>query len=642
MSSEDPCHILVRSKAGLEIFATPERSSDPIPTKAQWLLKGYSTFMKCSPDGSHAYVHLNNHGIVRVALKGATSETVSKENSPPFFADTSPVQMMDISPKGTYVLTWERWYEDKPNNMKLWLSATGELITSFTQKALKREGWPYLQFAPDEAFAFLMASGEVRVYTPESLKEQKYMDKLRISGITTLSVPRNGTGYTFTSFCLGTKDKPARASLHEYLPGKTAPGQYPALLSKSLFQTEECKTHWSPSGETALITMQTSVDTSGESYYGSSQLFILAKHLPQAEAVPLEHGGPVYSVSWMPNPDKPPCFVVIGGKMPSLATMHDGRDGKPTFQFGNAHRNVVDWAPHGRFLNIGGFGNLGGGMGFWDRNKLKLIPGCAANVEGFLRADAVVGHGWSPDSRLFCVSTCTPRMNVDNGLRLFRYNGEELLNVPWKNDDYRPDKLLEACFVPALPTVYPDRPQTPVKDSGGSAASAPTATVPAPKPAGRYVPPSARRGGGTVGGRGGGSSLAERLRREKEGNLQKSGKVAEKPSLVKSAITGKSIPGMSTEPTTKSKSQIKREKAKLKAAQKEEAERKLREQEALLKAQTTEPEVAVDPEKRARKLKKTLKQIEELKKKDAGELNDDQKAKLASESQLREELSKLE
>ena len=50
---------------------------------------------------------------------------------------------------------------------------------------------------------------------------------------------------------------------------------------------------------------------------------------------------------------------------------------------------------------------------------------------------------------------------------------------------------------------------------------------------------------------------------------------------------------------------------------------------------------AIDPEKRAKKINKMLKQIEELKARDPSQLNDDQKKKLGTESALKEELAGL-
>ena len=102
-------------------------------------------------------------------------------------------------------------------------------------------------------------------------------------------------------------------------------------------------------------------------------------------------------------------------------------------------------------------------MDFWDRNKLKTIPqydlatGADTGARGNT-ASCAVGHGWSPSSRYFMVSTTTPRMNVDNGVRLYKYNGTEVTEdsslVSWKNEDFRPDQLLAAEFVPAAEGAY--------------------------------------------------------------------------------------------------------------------------------------------------------------------------------------------
>jgi len=332
--------------------------------------------------------------------------------------------------------------------------------------------------------------------------------------------------------------------------------------------------------------------------------------------------------------------------------MHHGTTGEPLFLFGNAHRNTISWSPHGRFLCLAGFGNLAGGMSFWDRNKEKPIPQYDAEtgVPMFpqIVASCTVGYGWSPDSRMFGVSTTSPRMNVDNGVRLYRYNGEEIKSTPWKNSTYLPDRLLEASFVPSLPNVYEDRAQSPPPKITGDAAAiaeakkraAEAATKPATTSSkGRYVPPSAR------GRSSGGTSLAERMRQEKEGSMMGATKVTKKlgGSIPGASSSGKKLPvGLSAPPAEggKSKSAQRREKQKLAKAKKEEEEAKLKaEKEAA--EQAAREAAAADPEKRARKLKKILKQIEDLKAKDLSTLNDDQKKKLASEADIRQELASL-
>jgi translation initiation factor 2A len=635
------CRLLFRSKEGVELFSIPSERDDEAGItkrgKREFLIRGSTSFQKVLPDGSAAFVHRPDQGIFKLNLgSGAVSDTES-----PFLQESARVQILAMSPQGSYMLTWERAKEGETPNMKVWSTKTGEFVIGFRQKGLSRDSWPYVQWTNDEKLAFLLGTNEVRVYpgTFPQGAETRFVDKMKIPGISSMSVPSESTGalrILFTSFCPKDKNRPSRASLYEY-PSKTpAPANeaYPALLTKSLFQAEEMKVYWSPKGDSALIALDTTVDTSGESYYGSTSLYLMSPQETDTIAVPLPQEGPVLDVAWMPNPAKPPQFTVVAGKMPSMASLHNGNDGKATFLFGNAHRNTIAWAPHGRFVCLAGFGNLAGGMTFWDRNKCKQIPPAVP-----VTASCTVGYGWSPDSRLVVVSTTSPRMNVDNGVSVYRYNGDKMTNLPWNNEDYKPDRLLEATFLPAASTVYPDRPQSPtLKDATPPAGSAATSAVAESKPTGRYVPPSARNRPGR-----GGPTLAERIAAEKQGKMKGAQKVEDKPKSLLGA-TGKVVVGMAPPvPQGKSKSSLRREKAKQKKD--EEEARKALEEKVLVEEkqadEATSPAVAVDPEKRGRKITKMLKQIDDLKAKDPSTLNEDQKTKVESEADLRKELLSL-
>jgi translation initiation factor 2A len=376
------CKLLFRSKEGVEIFTVPsersEESSISISKreKREFIFKGISTFHSILPDGSAAFVHRPEAGIFKLSLDGSMNDGNS-----PFLKETARVQIMDVSPQGTFLLTWERAQAGDKPNLKVWDSQTGDFVIGFRQKALKREAWPYIQWTNNESFAFVMGTNEIRVYPGKfpQQEETRFVDKMRISGISSMSFPSKASAQgklLFTSFSPKDKNKPARAAMYEY-PAATKPSPnagYPAVVSKSLFQAEEMEVHWSPKGDSALIALQTTVDTSGQSYYGSTSLFLMSPHNSDTIAVPLPQEGPVLDVAWMPNASKSSCFAVAAGKMPSMTSLHNGNDGNATFLFGNAHRNTIAWAPHGRFVCLAGFGNLAGGMTFWDRNKLKQIP----------------------------------------------------------------------------------------------------------------------------------------------------------------------------------------------------------------------------------------------------------------------------
>jgi translation initiation factor 2A len=618
-----------------------------------------------------------------------------------------------------------------------------------------------VQWTHDEQCVFHSVTNEIHIYSAKDWKQR--LGKIRCQGVTSFSLPSvkgydpnccskllgGGTDgsnnkmmvkkYLLTAFVAGSNGKPARVDLLRY-PDRmgressttttVATSSGPALTSKSLFNAEEVHVKWSPRADAALLFTQTAVDNTGQSYYGSTHLFLLLESdvknptMGSSIVVPLPKEAtkdgsgtvPVVSADWIPNPSITGVipFGVISGRMPALSSLHHGLTGEPTFLFGRAHRNTMDMSPHGRFIVCGGFGNLAGGMDFWDRNKGKLIPrrvflkGTSTEEEtspnyvtikeasdlSITSSSPVVGHQWSPDSRTYLVSTTSPRMNVENGVHIYRYDGTLVdQNVlPWDNAKYRPDKLLSAEYVPAPISncgdnddekkksfhYYPDRPQSPAprnftelkgdaaiaalnklrvdaqsaqtgassgQEGGGSKAFASNSAYipPAARKAGggaAYVPPGARRGGG------GGTSLAERMRQEREGSAANVSavKITKRTGLVGAASVGPVGSGSSGNDNDggKSKSALRREKQRLakEKAEKEtaeEEERKKKEEMARVAANKN------DPEKRAKKIRKALKQIDDIKSKEGKgtELNDDQKAKLATEDYLRKELLSL-
>lgn len=625
---------------------------------------------------------------------------------------------------------------------------------------------------------FHLVSNEVHVYSAQTFQR---VGTIRCPNIESFSLPtvkvisanttqlsnnEHQKKYLLITFVMGSKGKPSRVDLLRY-PDRMGVESSTKIISgasstkikkeeeeesaavvnqssglglafKSLFDAEEVAVHWSPRADSALVLTQTVVDATGESYYGSSHLFLLLENdvkrpgygvaisvaLP-TEATKSVHGSiPILCANWVPNPNTvgPVPFGVISGSMPPLASLHHGITAEPTFLFGRAHRNTMDISPHGRFIVFGGYGNLAGGMDFWDRNKGKLIPrrvvlpslSSSVSTNNAVTPEArsfvtikeaselsitsknpAVGHQWSPDSRTYLVSTTSPRMNVDNGVHIYRYDGSlvDETRLPWDNATYRPDKLLCAEYVPApfkgRDTTkdfyyYPDRPQSPsprgwVEVTGDEAKLA-LATLAFQNSrtsdgtggtsgggsgaASYYVPPGARKAGissGVVGGAGAyvppgakgvagriGGTLAERMRQDREDMtskvsgvkiIKRTGPVGE--SSVTSAATVSGV-GAAASAGEKSKSALRREKQNL---LREKADREAAEAEQRKKDEErarTEANKA-DPEKRAKKIKKILKQIDEIKVKVSSgcEMNDDQRKKIETEEELVKELASL-
>ena len=273
---------------------------------------------------------------------------------------------------------------------------------------------------------------------------------------------------------------------------------------------------WSPGGHGVLVQTHTDVDATGGSYYGGTGLYLMQAASKKAGEpafeclVPLPKDGPIAAAEWEPTQGKE--FVVIAGAMPPAAALYN-LEAEQVYSFGAAHRNVVSWAPHGRFLALAGFGNLAGDVDFWDRHKKKKM--------GSQNIPCAVSYGWSPCSRFFMSATLAPRMNVDNGVRVYRYDGSG--PVATKADR---SPLFECFWLPADAALYPDRGISPGSKQRAKASGDKPAAAAKPQ---AYRPPGAR-------GRAGGGSLASMIRAEREAETGKAGtKVPKKGGIVGAA-----------------------------------------------------------------------------------------------------------
>ena len=164
--------------------------------------------------------------------------------------------------------------------------------------------------------------------------------------------------------------------------------------------------------------------------------------------------------------------------MPAKTTLFNLR-ASPTHNFPLGPRNFISFSPNGRFVLVAGFGNLAGQMDIYDlqkdHQKLCTIQGSNASV-----------CDWSPDGKYVLTATTSPRLRVDNGVRIWHVGGglmynedlQELYHVAW-----RPSK--EAAHTEENPL----HPMPAPHDS----ALRYLGTVKTPsKPAGAYRPPGAR------------------------------------------------------------------------------------------------------------------------------------------------------
>ena len=246
---------------------------------------------------------------------------------------------------------------------------------------------------------------------------------------------------------------------------------------------------WNSLGTSILVLAQTDVDKSNKSYYGETTLYLLSSNGTVDARVTLDKEGPIHDVSWSPNGKE---FGVIYGYMPAKTTIFSHR-AVAQHSFAISPRNTIIFSPTGRFVLVAGFGNLAGQIDVYDLQKdYRKVCTIESGNPSVCQ--------WSPDSRYIMTATTSPRLRVDNGVKLWHVGGSimynedmvELYNVSWR---------------PILPENLPSGdPLTPVPTAHSSAVTY-LGTVKTPsKPVGAYRPPGAR-----------GMSTPLHFRREDEG-----------------------------------------------------------------------------------------------------------------------------
>ncbi|UPK89870.1 hypothetical protein LCI18_000805 [Fusarium solani-melongenae] len=385
------------------------------------------------------------------------------------------VYELGFSPRGTFVITWERPAKDEngdaTKNLKVWrvveegvAAADKEPLGRFVQK--QQGGWN-LQYTADEKYCARLVTNEVQFYESHDLI--KVWNKLRVEGVANFALAPGSQNHAVAVFVPERKGQPAAVKVFN-VPLFTNP-----ISQKTFFKGDKVQLKWNKHGSSLLVLAQTDVDRSGKSYYGETTLYLLSTTGAFDARVSLDKDGPIHDVSWSPNSKE---FGVVYGYMPAKATIFNHR-AVATHSFPISPRNTITFSPTGRFVLVAGFGNLAGQIDVYDLEKdFRKITTIESGNPSVCE--------WSPDSRYIMTATTSPRLRVDNGVKLWHVSGGimyhedmvELYNVVWR---------------PQAPeNIAPGDPLTPIPTPHASATTY-LGTVKTPsKPAGAYRPPGAR------------------------------------------------------------------------------------------------------------------------------------------------------
>ncbi|GLT53884.1 hypothetical protein SLA2020_271210 [Shorea laevis] len=349
-------------------------------------------------------------------------------------------------PMWEFLQTFQKASTPQEKNVTLWKTETGDAVYHQFQKNMTKATWPSIQFSSDEAAA--SPGSHVAAFVPES--------------------------------------KGVPASVQIFACGKDSQSQ--PIARRSFFRCSTVQLNWNHGSTGLLVVVQSDVDKTNQSYYGESKLIYLTTDGTYEGVVSLRKEGPVHDVQWSYSGSE---FAVVYGFMPAKATVFDKKC-NPLLELGTGPYNTIRWNPKGKFLCLAGFGNLPGDMAFWDYVEKKQL--------GTTKAEWSVTSEWSSDGRYFMTATTAPRLQVDNGIKIFHYNGSLYFKKMF-------DKLYQADWKPVSPDSYGEIveliksidslkvEETKPQGQGSKASQASTKTTsnnpPAQKPA-AYRPPHAK------------------------------------------------------------------------------------------------------------------------------------------------------
>ncbi|KAM3615736.1 uncharacterized protein V6R79_007087 [Siganus canaliculatus] len=523
----------------------------------------------------------------------------TSDGSPVSTFDLPKTALLDISPLNSVLVTWRPYSKtpDSPQgdaNLQLWDLKTGQLIKALYQK--KVDSW-CPSWSDDEKVSVRSVNNELHFF--ENNDFNSIANKLHMQNVSDFQLSPGSQPSKVAVYVRGTKGAPSFVRLYQYpvLGGPTA-----ALANKSFFKADRVTLQWNRRASAVLVTASTEVDKTGASYYGEQTLHYLAVN-GETALVQLPKSGPIYDVVWSPSSTE---FCVVYGFMPAKATIYNLKC-DPVFDFGTGPRNAAYYSPQGHILVLAGFGNLRGQMEVWDVKKYKQV----CKPQG---ADTT-HFSWCPDGEHVVTATCSPRLRVSNGYKIWHYTG----SVLHKWDAPAGSELWEVRWQPFPEGSFPERP---VKYQ---AAPSELGTTQAP-PTQAYRPPALRHLP---------AAASTKLHEEEPPQNMRPGAPGEKV-LSKSALKNK-------------------RKREAKKAAKQDARPETAPDSGPAPGPAPDPANAsdgqselsggdTDVEKQLKKLKKKLKAIEELKEQQASGkvLQRSQVEKLQKEEQLLKELEELQ
>ncbi|XP_073709928.1 eukaryotic translation initiation factor 2A [Misgurnus anguillicaudatus] len=573
-------HLAVRGSDGTSLLCGPPSCHESSAFKRDELQAKHMVF---SSDGSlFGWCNGSQVNVVKVP----SGELVKSFDLPKTAA-------LEFSPLNNILATWQQYTKTQDNpqgdaNLQLWDLQTGSLLKAFYQK--KITGW-CPSWADDESIAARIVNNELHFF--ENNKFETIANKLHLQKVSEFALSTGSQPTKVAVYVPGSKGSPSFVRLYQY-PNFGGPTS--ALANKSFFKADRVSMLWNNKANAVLVTASTEVDKTGASYYGEQTLHYVATN-GESAVIQLPKNGPIYDVCWNPNSTE---FCVVYGFMPAKATVFNHKC-ESVFDFGTGPRNAAFYSPQGHILILAGFGNLRGQMEVWDVKKYKQVSKP--------QAEDTTHFFWCPDGEHIVTATCSPRLRVSNGYKIWHYTG----TVLYKHETPSNKELWQVLWQPFRTGTFPEKP---VKYQASPSELGTTEA----KPAQAYRPPALRNKPPTA---------SSKLHEEEPPQNMKPGAAGEK-QMSKAAL----------------KNQKKREakKAAKQENKSDEAPPPVADSTTAIPAHVTSNHGDPETDKKIKNLKKKIKAIDELKEQQAAGkvMQKNQLEKIEKEAQLLQELEDLE
>lgn len=349
---------------------------------------------------------------------------------------------LKFSPSGNYLMTWERPSINcnDYNNVKVWYLNENNVSDEpcYSYKSKTQSNW-HLQFSQLDTYALKKVGNQLRIVKLNDSDHKTNFDfndsfsRLEVEQhVSIFSVSSSLDNPTVAVFVPEKSGKPASISIYPITQGiinKT-------IVTKTFFKADSCQLKWNSKGDSILCLTTTDFDSSNKSYYGENNLYLLSfkgfngSLSTNSIRVPLNKEGPIHDFNWCPDSKQ---FGVIYGFMPATITFFDLK-ANVVYSLNDQAKNTLIYSPKGNYVLIGGFGNLQGSVEILNREKNFI-------TKSKFNATNTSICKWSPGNEFILTATTSPRLRVDNGLKIWHVSGnlcfvkeyKELLKIDWKS-----------------------------------------------------------------------------------------------------------------------------------------------------------------------------------------------------------------